>query len=228
MTNRRRLLVLAGIALASSVVAPAAFAQTKLIGTVGANDSFTITLTHENGTQVGDIPAGTYEIEVRDRSALHNFHLTGPGVDLRTDVDAVETVTWTVTFQDRQRYRFLCDPHAGQMTGTFTIGGGPPTPPPPPAPRVETLTATVGPGNTISLRGHHGRVRSLKAGRYRIVVRDRSATQNFHLYGPGLSRKTTARFRGTVTWTVTFRKGRTYRFVSDRAAKRLKGSFRAT
>lgn len=229
MTHRTRLLVLAACSVLAALASPTvALAQTKLIGTVGENDSFTITLTHENGTPVRDIPAGTYTIEVRDRSMHHNFHLSGAGVDQRTDVEAVETVTWTVTLQDKQRYRFQCDPHPGQMNGTFTTGGGPPTPPPPPA-RPPTLTATVGPGATITLRTRSGaRVTRLKAGRYRIVVRDRSVKDNFHLAGPGVNKRTTARFRGTVTWTVTFRKGRTYRFVSDPRPARMRGSFRAT
>lgn len=228
MTNRTRILVLALAALASVLAAPGAFAQTKLIGTVGTNDSFTISLTDEGGVPVRDIPAGTYTIEVRDRSMLHNFHLTGPGVDMRTDVDSVEDATWTVTFQDKQRYRFVCDPHAGQMNGSFTIGGGPPAPPKPPA-KPPTLTGTVGPGATISLRTSSGsRVKRLKAGRYRIVIRDRSSKHNFHLVGPGVNKKTAVGFRGTVTWTVTFRKGKTYRFACDPHAKQMRGSFRAT
>ena len=68
----------------------------------------------------------------------------------------------------------------------------------------------------------------LKAGRYRIVVRDRSRMHNFHLSGLGVNKRTTVPFRGTTTWTVSFRKGRTYRFVCDPHAKRMKGSFRAT
>jgi hypothetical protein len=115
------------------------------------------------------------------------------------------------------------------MRGTFTIGGGPPPPPPPPPPpRVRTLTATVGPGASISLRSANGRrVTRLTRGRFRIVVRDRSSARNFHLIGPGANRKTTVRFRGTQTWTLTLRRG-TYRFVSDPNARTLKGSFRVT
>ena len=226
MTTRTRLLVLALAVLTAALVAPGAFAQTKLIGTVGTNDTFTISLTDESGVPIRDLPAGTYTIEVRDRSMMHNFHLTGPGVDLSTDVDSVEDVTWTVTFQDKQRYRFVCDPHAGQMNGSFTTGGGPPVKPPA---KLPTLTGTVGPSATISLRTPSGaRVKRLKAGRYRIVVRDRSAMHNFHLLGPGVNKKTGVGFRGTVTWTVTFRKGKTYRFVCDPHAKQMRGSFRAT
>jgi plastocyanin len=227
MTYRIRLLLLA-LATGAFLASPtAAFAQTRLIGTVGENDAFTITLTNTAGAPVTDIPAGTYEIEVRDRSEHHNFHLTGPGVNMATEVGFIGTVTWNVTLRDAARYTYVCDPHSGQMRGTFTTGGGPPTsPPPPPPPRVQTLTATVGPSATISLRTASGRrVTRLRRGRYRIRVRDRSTMHNFHLRGPGVNKRTTVAFRGTVTWTVTLRRG-TYRFVCDPHARRMRGSFR--
>jgi plastocyanin len=228
MTHRIRIILLAaGTALAALASPGIALAQTKLIGTVA--DPGTITLRTEAGAAVTDVPAGTYTIEVRDQSINHNFHLSGPGVDQRTDVEAIVTQTWTVTLQDRARYTFVCDPHNTVMRGSFTTGGGPPTPPPPPTTRPPTLTATVGPGATISLRNSRGaRVTRLKAGRYRIVVHDRSRMHNFHLSGLGVNKRTTVRFRGTTTWTVSFRKGRTYRFVCDPHASRMKGSFRAT
>ena len=228
MTHRIRITLLAaGTALAALASPGIALAQTKLIGTVA--DPGTITLRTEAGAEVTDVPAGTYTIEVRDQSINHNFHLSGPGVDQRTDVETIQTQTWTVTLQDRARYTFVCDPHNTVMRGSFTTGGGPPTPPPPPTTRPPTLTATVGPGATISLRTSRGaRVTRLKAGRYRIVVRDRSTMHNFHLSEPGVNQRTTVHVRGSMTWTVTCRKGRTYRFVCDPHARRMKGSFRAT
>ena len=232
MTTRIRLLLLAAVALGALGSPATSFAQTKLIANVGLNDSFTISLTTESGSLVRDVPAGTYEIEVRDHSDQHNFHLTGPGVDMSTTVAFVGTRTWTVTLQDKQVYRYVCDPHDTSMRGSFTTGGGPPTSPPPPPPprsRVQTLSATVGPAFTISLRTARGaRVRKLRAGRYRIVVRDRSASHNFHLVGTGVNKRTTVRFRGTTTWTVTLRRGKTYRFVCDPHRTRMKGSFRVT
>lgn len=229
MTHRTRL-VLLGAAAAAFLVSPAAaLAQTKLIANVGQNDNFVISLTNEAGARVTDIPAGTYQIEVHDHSMHHNFHLSGPGVNQSTEPEFVGVVTWTVTFQDRQRYRYQCDPHAGQMNGSFTTGGGPPpSPPPPPPPRVQTLTATVGPTATISLRTANGRrVTSLRRGRYRIVVRDRSAMHNFHLIGPGVNRRTAVDFRGTRTWTLTLGRG-SYRYLCDAHARRMRGSFRVT
>jgi plastocyanin len=160
---------------------------------------------------------------VHDFSEMHNFHLTGPGVNVSTAVERVETVTWTVTLTDGT-YRFMCDPHASIMRGSFTVGTPPPT-----APKPKRLTASVGPGFTISLRTAAGaRVKSLKAGTYLITVRDRSNRHNFHLTGAGVNKSTGVSFRGTVTWRVTFRKGKTYRFRCDVHRARMKGSFRAT
>jgi plastocyanin len=230
MTHRIRLLLFAlaaGVFLASPT---AAFGQTRLIATVGTNDAHVISLTHENGAAVTDIPAGTYEIQVRDRSDIHNFHLTGPGVNMATEVGFIGTVTWTVTLRDASRYTYVCDPHSGDMRGTFTTGGGPPPPPapPPPPPVGSRLFATVGPGFTISFRTARGaRITRLRAGRYRIVVRDRSRMHNFHLRGRGVNKRTTVGFRGTVTWAVTLRAG-IYRFVCDPHARRMRGSFRVT
>lgn len=227
MTHRIRLLLITAVVVGALGSPAAAFAQTKLIANVGLNDAFTISLRTATGGSVDNIPAGSYEIEVNDHSSIHNFHLNGPGVNMATTEAFVGTVTWTVTLQDG-RYTFNCDPHPTQMRGSFTVGA-PPPPPPPPAPKIQTLRATVGPGFTISLRTASGRrVTSLKARRYRIVVRDRSAMHNFHLSGPGVNKRTTVGFRGTRTWTVTFRKGKQYRYVSDPHRTRVKGSFRVT
>jgi hypothetical protein len=91
------------------------------------------------------------------------------------------------------------------------------------------LVGTVGPGRTISLRTPSGRaVRSLRTGSYTLVIRDRSARDNFHLIGgdptvPG--RMTGVRFVGTRTWRVVLGKGM-YRYVSDPHRATLHGSFR--
>jgi plastocyanin len=228
MSHRKGLFLIVAAALGVLASPAAALAQTKLIANVGQNDAQIITLRTEAGATVTDIPAGTYEIEVNDHSSMHNFHLNGPGVNQATGEAFVGTVTWSVTLQDRARYTFNCDPHSTTMRGSFTTGGGPVSPPPPPPPpKVTTLVATVGPGRTIRLTRNGRRVSSLRRGRYRIVVRDRSAIHNFHLIGPGVNKRTAVRFRGTRTWTLTLRRGR-YRFVCDPHAKVMRGSFRVT
>jgi plastocyanin len=230
MTRCRGLLVFLA-ALGAVFASPnAALAQTnRLVADVGQNDAFIITLRTASGGSVDNIPAGTYEVEVHDHSTMHNFRLSGPGgVNQATTEAFVGTVMWTVTLQDG-RYTFQCDPHPTQMRGSFTVGiPTPPPPPPPPPPTATTLIATVGPGATISLRTRAGRrVRQVRRGRYRIVVRDRSRMHNFHLRGPGLNKRTTVPFRGMRTWTVTLRRG-IYRFICDPHARRMRGSFRVT
>src|SRR5579885_3099868 len=102
----------AGLAAAVSVARPASTDGT-LQGVVGPG--FSITLT-QNGTKVTHLDPGTYTITVDDRSADHNFHLSGPGVDQSTDVAGTGTTTWTVTLQDGT-YSYQCDVHASTMHG---------------------------------------------------------------------------------------------------------------
>lgn len=222
-----RTTVFVAVAVGALMSPAVGLAQNQLIATVGTNDSQVITLTLENGAPVNDIPAGTYTITVRDRSSQHNFHLTGPGVDQQTSVAFVGTTTWTVTFQDQEQYRFVCDPHSTTMRGSFVTGGGPPNPPPTPPPPVgSTLYATVGPGMTISLKTRRGaRISRLRAGRYVIIVRDRSTSHNFHLYGRGVSKRTRVPVVGRTRWRVLFRRG-VYRYRCDPHARRMRGSFR--
>ncbi len=214
----RPLLALAAAALLA-LASPAAAQATDLFGTV--NDNFTITLRDDQGRAVTQLDPGVYRFVIDDRSDFHNFHLQGPGVNVATDVETIEKVTWELTLVEG-RYTFVCDPHATQMKGAFTVGNPPPLPVPP-----KPLIATVGPKNTITLTRSGARVRSLPAGAYTITVRDRSKQHNFHLIGPGLNRKTPVPIMGTYTWRVTLRAG-TFRFMSDPQAKRLRGSFTVT
>ena len=111
-----RLALLASVA-ALALALPASAALPRLVGTVGPG--FTITLT-KGGTKVRSLKAGRYTLVVRDRSEDHNFHLTGPGVNKATGVEAMGTRTFTVTLR-RGTYRFLCDPHPTSMRGSFRV-----------------------------------------------------------------------------------------------------------
>lgn len=202
-----RLLLLAS-ALALLAPAAAHAANPQLLASVGPG--FTISLTDAAGARVTHLDPGTYDVVVDDQAEEHDFHLQGPGVDRFTDVSFVGKVTWTVTLADGV-YTFKCDPHASALRGSFTVGSGgtPTTPTPAPAPAAGVkLTGTVGPGFTISLRNDAGKaVKTLQAGPYTIVVRDRSKRHDFHLRGAGASKTTTVPFIGTVTWKVTLSKG---------------------
>ena len=77
--------------------------------------------------------------------------------------------------------------------------------------------------NTISLKLDGKPLKGLLAGDYTFVVSDRSATQNFHLKGPGLNKSTGARQVGRLSFTTKLAKGK-YTYASD-AKPSLKGSF---
>src|SRR5687767_15924519 len=84
----------------------------------------------------------------------------------------------------------------------------------PAAAAVTKLTGVVGPGATISLKQGTKTVSSVKAGKYSLVVSDRSPFHNFHLKGPGVNVATMVAAKGTKTFSVTLRKG-TYTIVCD-------------
>ncbi len=115
----RRVLALAtaALALAAAPALQAAPAIVALQATVGPG--FTITLT-KGGKKVTKLTAGRYRIVVRDLSSIHNFHLSGPGVNRKTSVSKVVTATWTLTLA-KGSYTFICDPHPTSMRGTFRV-----------------------------------------------------------------------------------------------------------
>jgi plastocyanin len=112
---RRTSLSAVAIVCCLALAAPAAFAtasRNSLTGTDGPG--FTITMSKKT------VRAGTYKIVIRDRSSIHNFHLTGPGVNKKTSVAAVGTTTWTVKLK-KGTYKFVCDPHVSIMRGVLKV-----------------------------------------------------------------------------------------------------------
>jgi plastocyanin len=105
----------AGTTEASTTSGATSGGGTTLNGSVGPG--FTISLDGTDG-----ITAGDYTLVVDDQSSEHNFHLTGPGgVEVSTDVSAEGEESFDVTLQAGE-YTFVCDPHASQMNGSFTVG----------------------------------------------------------------------------------------------------------
>jgi hypothetical protein len=153
----RALAALVAIALLGALTAfalprPGRAASPILIATV--DDSATITLTDADGHAVTSLPAGTYDIQVHDTTTLHDFHLSGPGVDEATTVLGTANTVWSgVTFSPGS-YHFQCDAHAYSMNGDFSVTGGATTTatttgsttepaPPPPSPPVTTATTAT-------------------------------------------------------------------------------------
>lgn len=86
------------------------------------HDAFTISLKKADGSDVTSLPPGNYKLHVEDYSSIHNFHLTGPGVDVSTDVGETGEKDFDITLQ-AGTYNYVCDPHASQMNGSFTVSG---------------------------------------------------------------------------------------------------------
>lgn len=222
----------------ASVVVAAAVGVLALAGSAGADSptlfgvvgpGSSIRLSDASGNAVKHLDPGSYTIQIKDQSPEHDFHLTGPGIDETTDVEGMGTFTWTVTVSDG-KYRFQCDVHPTTIFGTFTAGSAPPPPTPttslPPAPAPVKVAGSVGPGKRIAVTRAGAKVATLKAGAAVLVVSDRSATDNFHLTGPGVNRATTKAGKSTSTWKLTLKRG-LYAYRSDSTAS-LKGSFRVS
>jgi len=112
----KRILTLTAILLVATT-ATAGAATPKLSAFV--NDQFKIGVTRA-GKHVSSLKAGKYVIVVADSTSSHNFHLTGPGVNKSTSVGGTGTFKWTLTLK-KGTYKYVCDPHASFMKGSFTV-----------------------------------------------------------------------------------------------------------
>jgi len=199
-------------------------ANPLLFGTVGP--TFTISLKDASDTAVTHLDPGTYDIQVSDQSNIHDFHLTGPGVDKSTDVAGTGTVTWTVTLT-AGTYTYFCDPHAATLRGSFTVGTPQPKPATTGAISAQTpLVLKVGPGFTITVRTKAGKsFKAMRRGTYTLVVKDLASIHDAHLIAPGgVSKRTGIAFVGTVTWRVKLTRTGTLRFQCDPHAVTMHGS----
>ncbi|MFL5952796.1 MAG: hypothetical protein ACJ76I_01635 [Gaiellaceae bacterium] len=201
-----RFLLIAAVVVSLASAGPTSADTTELVGNVGPG--YSISLKDAGGATVTHLAAGTYTVVVHDQSDIHNFHLFGPGgVNVSTDVDFVGDKTFTVSLGDGV-FTIVCDAHPASMKGSFTVGTPPTTTTTstPPAPR--KLALSVGPGRRIVAPAR------LAAGRYAVTVRDASVTDNLHVKGTGVDRKTGVAFKGTAHWTVTLKRGK-LRLFSD-------------
>ena len=106
-----RIALAAALVTALAVAVPALAAPPTFKGTVGPG--FTISMSTK------PTKPGLAKLVIADKSNAHNFHLTGPGVNVKTSVSAVGTKTFTVNLK-KGTYKFVCDPHTF-MKGSFTV-----------------------------------------------------------------------------------------------------------
>jgi plastocyanin len=108
------LLVAALFAVGSASAAPK-----TVNGTVGPG--FTISL-KRGSKNVTRLAPTTYRFKVTDKSSIHDFHLSGPGVNkVITGIGFKGTKTVTIKLR-KGVYRYRCDPHSGEMHGSFKVG----------------------------------------------------------------------------------------------------------
>ena len=111
---RKRTIAVAVAVLVATVAAiPVLAATPKFTGNVGPG--FTISMAKK------PTKAGKITLVVNDKSSAHNFHLKGPGVNVKTSVGATGTKTFKNLTLKKGKYTFVCDPHASTMKGSFTI-----------------------------------------------------------------------------------------------------------
>ncbi len=107
----KRIVLIGALVTALAAALPAVAATPVFKGTVGPG--FTISMASKPKVK------GLTKIVVNDKANDHNFHLTGPGVNVKTSVPAKGIKTFTVTLK-KGTYKFVCDPHLF-MKGSFTI-----------------------------------------------------------------------------------------------------------
>lgn len=122
------LAVASALAVASVVIftttagARSTMAHPKLLGAVGKNNAFVITLKTTNGKLVKTIPTGTYTFVIHDYSSMHAFSLDGPhgfSHDFTT-IPAVTTKTATLKLK-KGKYKYYCPNHESIMFHFFTV-----------------------------------------------------------------------------------------------------------
>ena len=108
-----------GLALTLVATSPATPLPKTVQGSVGPG--FTISLTLK-GKSVTTLKKGApYRFLISDQSSIHDFHLTGPGLNrVLTTVDFTGTKSFVLTLR-KGVYRFFCDPHSSFMHGSFRV-----------------------------------------------------------------------------------------------------------
>ena len=107
------------VALSLLLVGTALAAPKTVSGNVGPG--FTISLKLD-GKKVTRLKAGMpYRFAINDQSSIHDFHLTGPGVN-KVITGVGFTGTKSVVLKLRKgTYSFVCDPHSAAMHGSFSV-----------------------------------------------------------------------------------------------------------
>ena len=126
MSHPLRLTVLAAVLLVAVAASASALARpqghAKLIGTVGKNNAYKISLTTAAGKRVTKLKAGTYTVVIHDDSSIHNYELDGPHGKSWTFTSVPFKGTKTMTLKlVAGAYKAYCSPHESTMFQHFTV-----------------------------------------------------------------------------------------------------------
>ena len=145
-------IVVASVAIADGLAASAdtpvlelAYTATNVLSVSAPNGD---TFTAASATRV--VPPGTYVVTIEDDAydgtdPAHMFHLTGPGINLMTDLQGGDDKSeiYTETLAANSTYTFKDDYEANLPAIVFTTTGTPAPPSSTPAPAVPTQTTTA-------------------------------------------------------------------------------------
>ena len=120
-----RLAALSCLAAAAAVALVLASARAashpQLVGVVGQNDAYKITLM-SGGKVAKTLNAGTYTLVIHDDSSIHNYELDGPNGKSWTFTSVPFTGTKTVTLNLASgAYKAYCAPHESVMFQHFSV-----------------------------------------------------------------------------------------------------------
>jgi len=117
---------------ATALVVVSAFAVTalarpqaggkQLIGVVGKDNAYKITLTTSSGKLVKTLEAGTYTFVIHDDATIHNYELDGPHGKSWTFTSVPFKGTKTIALKlVPGAYKAYCAPHESTMFQHFTV-----------------------------------------------------------------------------------------------------------
>jgi hypothetical protein len=115
---RKIISALTVIVAALVVVAPATSKSLpQLFGTVGPGATFM--LKDNVGKPVRAVKPGKYTITVQDFSKLQNFHIVGPGINVKTSVSGRGSSGWAVVLK-AGTFRYYSD-GSSKLRGSFSV-----------------------------------------------------------------------------------------------------------
>ena len=120
--NAKHSMFAALIAAALVAVSPAAGAPRALPQILArVNSNLTMTVTNKAGKPIKQLAVGKYSLSANDFSAKMNFHLVGPGIDIKTSVRGKGSRSWALTLK-RGTYRYFSDAGSTSAKGSFRVG----------------------------------------------------------------------------------------------------------